>query len=154
MLYDEKGRLIVSIPFAALESLPDILYQLSQLSDPDEDAILAWDDSAGTFVFQPAGSANDQIFHGYVDSSASAEDVPSGWSVTNPATGNYVVTHNLGLSSPYTDLRVVATPVEGEDTGVRPTIIDLGANSFDVHIDSDAGDANLAFFFIAILKGA
>lgn len=149
--YDEKGHLVVRIPWSAIGSFPNLVEELAQVTDPGEDGYLAWDDSASEFVFQPVQNANQRVFHGYVDSSASAEDVPSGWSVTNPSTGNYVVTHNLDLSTT-TDLRVVVTIIEGENTSVRPTITDIGADSFDVHIDNDVGDADRAFFFIAILK--
>lgn len=152
--YDDKGRLYLRVPWSAVDSVPALFELLSLLSDPGEDGILAWDDSAGDFVFVPAQSANDQVFHGWVDSSApGSSDLPSGWSCASGATGNFVITHNLDLST-ITDLRVVATIIEGEDTSVRATITDITKDAFDVHIDNDAGDSDKDFFFMAILKGS
>lgn len=37
-------------------------------------------------------------FTGYVKSSIASTPFPKGWSVTNPTTGNYTITHNLGTA--------------------------------------------------------
>jgi hypothetical protein len=124
---------------------------VGNLTDPGEDAVLVWDDSADEFIFQTLGDfIQDQtgLFHGYVDASVAAEVLPTGWTVTNPATGNYVITHNLNLAAA-TDLHVVVTPIEAENTGVRPSIIDLTVDAFEVMMDNDVGDSNYGFFFIA-----
>jgi hypothetical protein len=150
--YDSGGKRIVSVPFSALGSLPGLLFEFTQVADPGEDAVLIWDDSANEFILQPLDDfIQDQtgLFHGYVDASVAAEVLPTGWTVTNPATGNYVITHNLNLSAA-TDLHVVVTPIEAENTSVRPNIIDLTVDSFEVMMDNDVGDANYGFFFIAV----
>lgn len=69
----------------------------------------------------------------------------AGWTVTHVSTGNYRITHNLGLASPW--LYVVATP------WIPPavsTVLQLNGNFFVVSIVDDTGtNVDAAFTFHA-----
>lgn len=152
--YDSSGRRVISTPFSSIDSLPALLDLLANLVDPDEDALLAWDDSEGEFIFVPVPSVDQfQLFSGFVNSAADAEEVPSGWSVTNDSTGVYTVTHGLGLSNT-NNLRVAITLIDATNTSVRASITDRSTDSFEVTIDDDIGNADQDFFFIAQRAGA
>ncbi len=88
-------------------------------------------------------------FGGYCDASAAAENVPSGWSITNPSTGNYTVTHNLGLSLT-TDLGIGVALFNG--TYLRVWVTSLGTNSFGVRVQQTGGsNVNDEWLFSAVL---
>lgn len=95
-----------------------------------------------------AGSVNT-VYSGYVDSGATAEQVPAGWSVANTGTGLYTVTHNLGLASG-NDLSVALTLIRAVADDTYINVIARNANDFTLGIvDSGSGATDSAFFFIA-----
>ena len=91
------------------------------------------------------------VYAGYVDASVAAEVLPSGWTVSSPGTGRYLITHSLALAA-ITDLSIIVTPIVASSDD-RFAIVDssaLGVNSFEVRIiDVGSGIVNNAFFFLA-----
>lgn len=86
-------------------------------------------------------------YGGHVDSAATAEDVPSGWSASL-ATSTYTVTHSLDLSSA-TDLAISCTPVNVANH--QCNIRTIGTDSFTVQIVQDDGEnVSSAWFFTAV----
>ncbi len=67
--------------------------------------------------------------------------LPDGWSMVNPSTGNYVITHNLG----HTNYAVVVT----SSSVVVPNVYGHSSNTFSVNFRTlAAADANVYFDFI------
>lgn len=84
---------------------------------------------------------SDTVYGGKVVSGASSTPFPSGWSVSNPSTGNYQITHNLG----HTSYSVTITPLQV----AIPNITDHSSNTFSVNFrNSSFTDADSNFFFI------
>lgn len=77
------------------------------------------------------------IYPGYVASDGTGTFVP-GWTSTHPSTGNYTITHNLGL----TDYVVVANATAIISNG-RHISVSKGNNSFSVRI-FEGGSGNAA----------
>ena len=100
----------------------------------------------------PVVQENLQIYSGYVDDSVAVEVLPSGWTVTNPTTGNYTITHNLGLSAPVSDLIVTVTAFDALGVYIAG-LTDRQANTFSVRIADDTGSlSNQDFYFHAIQR--
>lgn len=79
------------------------------------------------------GYVDQRTYAGYVTNTGVIGSVfPIGWSVNHPATGEYVITHNLNNNS-YT---IVATPAKpGSSAGtdaVYGVIVDYSPNSFTI----------------------
>jgi hypothetical protein len=88
----------------------------------------------------------NSVYAGYVVSNAAGTPFPAGWSVTNPSTGNYTVTHNLG----HTDYVVTAT--FRAVTGFIQ-ITSRGTANFVVNCkNASSVDANSDFFFTLVVQ--
>lgn len=101
----------------------------------------------GTFRYR----AVDQPvqYHGYCSgTSISRDNVPS-WSLSNPSTGNYTVTHNLS-SSDYT-VQVTALRASGAGAYVAKVAV-LNTNSFGVIVFDDGGIARDSDFMFLLLE--
>jgi hypothetical protein len=61
----------------------------------------------------------------------SSNAAASGWTVTNPSTGKYTITHSLALSD-VDDLMVQVSVARGANGDSGHTIVNRGANSFEV----------------------
>ncbi len=97
--------------------------------------------STGWHFLQPALTL---VYTGFVSSGAAGTPFPTGWSITNPTTGNYQITHNLGTTA-YT---VVATPYQV----AIPNITSIAANTFNINFrNSSFADANANFAFCLTL---
>ena len=89
---------------------------------------------------------------GYFNAAATTSHLASGWSVAKNSTGNYTVTHNLGLSTPYHQyFYVTGNAVGALDTDSTVlTIYNVGANSFQVLTKTNAsGSADSDVIFHA-----
>lgn len=87
------------------------------------------------------------VFAGFVDAAVAAEVLPSGWTVTRPATGTYTLTHNLGLSD-VNDLSIVVTADEA-----RAEYFSSATNSIGIRLQvSPDTDINADWYFIATLN--
>jgi len=80
---------------------------------------------------------SQKYYAGSWNSNATSTSLPSGWSVTNPGNGEYILTHNLGT----TNYSIVAMP---EDTLVpeRPTTCfyrSKAANTIAIWVGIDSG---------------
>jgi len=144
---------------------------IEALTDPNDDRIMFWDDTAGAMAWLDMGSslavtgttldvvyadieanlstatASLPIYAGYVDSAGTAEVLPSGWTATNDGTGLYTVTHNLGLTA--AQCSVVAN-TNAAGTRSKCDVTSVGTNSFGVDISSDSGYFNDEFWFILV----
>jgi hypothetical protein len=95
------------------------------------------------------GSISGGVFGGCVDSAASAENVPTGWSASRPATGQFTVTHGLALASA-DDIAFTVTQRDQADAGHFFWTV-LGVNSFDVFLrDIDNAAENEGFCFTGV----
>jgi hypothetical protein len=76
----------------------------------------------------------------------SSSVLPGGWTITNPGTGHYTITHNLGTTS----YSVTANSAYGAGGGMI-AIVPI-ANSFDVYVYNETGTAliNATFYFTLI----
>lgn len=83
----------------------------------------------------------DTVYGGRVTSGAAGTPFPTGWSVTNPSTGNYQITHNLGHQS----YAVTVTP----ESIVIPNFTSIANNTFNVNFRNTGGtDTDANFLFI------
>lgn len=89
-------------------------------------------------------------YAGYVDSAATSEQVPAGWSASRSGVGSYTVTHNLGLSSGQ-DLSVTTACIDN-NTLLSANIFNQLANSFDIRLLDSVGLVDSPFHFIAQLN--
>lgn len=171
-----KGLTVV---WGSITGIPARVTELAALGDPGADRVVVWDDSAGNIAYMDpavlpydnsssglaattfqdaidelAAAVPGTIYSGWVDASAlGSSRLPSGWSVSNPSTGQFTITHGLGLS-PVTDLSVVVSvrlSAGGADDRFA-LVSDEAANTFDVRVvDHGAGAVNDDFYFIAVL---
>lgn len=75
--------------------------------------------------------------------SSSGSVLPAGWSITNPSTGNYQVTHNLGYSNYALVLSVHSLAIA--------LISGKGSTTFNVNTKTTAGvDSNTSFDFVLV----
>lgn len=94
-------------------------------------------------------------YAGYVDGAAAAVDLPAGWTCVRNSTGNYTITHNLGLASGL-KLAVAITPnALVSNTGRIDTGAGTTANKFTAttYTSSSGAAADSAFFFVAKTTG-
>lgn len=103
-----------------------------------------WDDfwHNGTETYQ--GMDMPVIYHGFVSSGSIVNDNFVPFSISNPATGRYTITHNFG----HTDYTVQVTPQASTVKNI--TIDTYGTNSFTVRIAnlSDTLENNDFFFTV------
>lgn len=93
---------------------------------------------------RPAASDTRGPWAGSVAAAGSADKLPKGWSSVKNSTGNYTVTHNLGLTA--SDYAVSAVSKAG--TALRVERVVPGANSFDVvTVNTSDAAADCAFMF-------
>ena len=87
-------------------------------------------------------------YGGIVASNGTAVKLLSGWSSSRGGTGQYTVTHNLGLAT--NSYAVTVTPLY--DAGAIPKLDNINANSFDVNIIAQSGGSleDSAFAFILL----
>ena len=89
-------------------------------------------------------------FGGFVDAAATAEVLPSGWTAVKNSSGNYTITHNLGLANA-NDLAISATILDATLFGDQQLLIDsVGVNSFVIETSVLAAPFDQAFMFTAI----
>ena len=102
----------------------------------------------GSGTFPGGGSTPESIgiYHGRVDTSGSADRLPSGWTSTKDAVGEYTVTHNLGTSN-YT---VIPTARSGSDN--IAILADVNSNDFELECYDWGSDTkeDVDFHFILI----
>jgi hypothetical protein len=102
--------------------------------------------------FSASSSSGSTVYGGKVTSAGAASTpFPSGWSVSTPGTGRYVITHNLNT----TDYAVSVTNV-GFFSNVG-AITSIGSNSFEViwyenTVGATWPAANTAFEFILVAQ--
>ena len=101
----------------------------------------------GTFRYR----ATDQPvqYHGYCSSTTISRDNTPTWSLSNPSTGNYTVTHNLSSS----DYTVQLTPLRASGSGARNAkVAVLNTNSFGVITFDENGDPQDSDFMFLLLE--
>ena len=107
--------------------------------------------STGLYVNNVAAVVSPQagkVYSGHVDSAATAEVLPSGWTASNLGTGSFKVTHGLGLS-PTTDLRIGISIAAGS-AGSTVMIVAQNTNDFTYETsNSTPALADRAVTFVA-----
>lgn len=98
-------------------------------------------DASGT------GNAYHLMGYGWIKGDISSTQMPSGWTVSHPGTGQYVITHNLGLVAP--DYMAGAT--SNTAGAVCINVILTSTNTITVDFGSNAGlntavDADFSFW--------
>lgn len=91
------------------------------------------------------------LYHGYASGTSITKDNNS-FTLTNPSTGNYTITHNLGT----TNYNVQLTPYAASGAGAPSAkVSSLSANSFDVITYDETGSAtDFSFYFTLVLNTA
>lgn len=95
-------------------------------------------------------SAEPLVYTGHVGSDGSTgNDLPAGWSAVRAGSGQYTVTHNLGLSSS-TDMHITIEAINA--TGLYDYLAATSTNDFSPRFRTDAGTlTDTPFFFTATL---
>lgn len=110
-----------------------------------------WDDIWNTGIHIYQGFDQPVVHFGYVDSTTpSITQTNSGsWSVSNPSTGVFTITHNMGT----TNYVVLATALRASRTGAYiAKISDRSSNSFTVIIFDDTGTVQDGDFMFAAFE--
>ncbi len=90
-------------------------------------------------ALQSSFDAMERIYSGLVRSNGN-HDVPSGWSVSIDSTGEYTVTHSLGLGAAIDDQFIMCE--RGENAGnVIVVVKSVTANSFTINTYNASGPA-------------
>ncbi len=89
-----------------------------------------------------------RIYHGYV-SGTTLSKTNSSFTIANPATGRYTITHNFGS----TNYVVLATALRATGSGAYSAKVnDLSSNSCEVTIFDDTGAAQASDFMFTIMR--
>lgn len=100
-------------------------------------------------IYQSVVDLQRRDFGGYVSADASFSILPEGWSIETIGMGTRRIIHNLNLESEF-HLSIGIIPVnDGADSSLKPSIHNPTVDSFEVLIDDDAGDYDVAFFLLA-----
>ncbi len=186
-VYDRNGRRIIAALWDEISQIPDRVNEIAVLTDPNALRYVGWNDVANELqllTFDAAdipydnsgsglaatevqaaideiatGSGVGTIFSGHVSLAGTtvSSDLPSGWTVSRPAAGRYVVVHSLGLATD-TDLHITATcdllvfPFARIANVWNPA---LGVNSFEIRTLQDdngggGGALSTPFFFVCV----
>lgn len=85
-----------------------------------------------------------QVYFGHGTAAGAGTRLPSGWSVNRAATGQYVVTHNLGSSAYVLQANTVSPAFVAQ-------LINIGSNSFEIRtFDTDALATDGAWHFVML----
>ena len=88
--------------------------------------------------------AGSTVYAGYIDSAATAEELPTDWTVTRTGNGQYTVTHNLGTTSYAVSLGII-----GSTAIAYITMDSLNANDFKIVTwDSTPTNTDKSFTFL------
>lgn len=93
------------------------------------------------YTFQPILN-----YVGIVESNAVVALFPKGWKLTKTATGQYTITHNLGLSALYTIMVTIHDEGNSASAGVQTPI--TNRNAFVVDTYNSLGAVNNGFHFL------
>ncbi len=131
-----------SAPTYGGKGKPGLVPPHGNVNDYQDEAILSAD-----------GEWKIAVFTGHVDSAATAETVPTGWSVTDDATtGEYTVTHNLGLVDT-SDLSISAAMAVQSNNSRGIWVKSYSANSFTLEVATYGGTGvDDEFFFTCVLQ--
>jgi hypothetical protein len=91
----------------------------------------------------------DTIYRGFVSSAGVGYGLPTGWTATRNGTGDYTVTHNLGLADAR-DLTITLTAHAAVGRNTSLDVFSRTVNSFVVSANEDDLPSDTAFSFIAI----
>lgn len=90
---------------------------------------------------------NRVTYGGYVPSNGTGEIVPSGWTVTNDATGVYTITHGLGLTLGTDNITFSGTSQGGLHV-INAVSSSANAIQVSVRLADGAGNQNANFYFM------
>jgi len=90
-----------------------------------------------------------RIYTGYCSGTTMSKQNVSAFTLTNPSTGNYTLTHNWG-SSNY-NIQVTALRASGSGAYIAK-VATLGTNDFTVIIFDDTGTADNGDFMVAVFR--
>ena len=125
-----------------LQSLSSTVFAADRLpyfTDANTIASATFTSSGRIIISQPSIAAATRaldVYAGRYD--AGSLTFPSGWTVSNPSTGNYTITHNKGNSS-YTVSATAMTP----SFGITVEITSLTSNSFGLRFRHSTTDTNV-----------
>ncbi len=172
----------------AIADIPDRVLEIAALLDPNALRYVGWNDTSNELELLQfdaadipydnttsgltatevqaaidelaAGAGAGTVFSGFVSITGTTvtSDLPSGWTVSRPAAGRYVIVHSLSLAAT-TDLHITATcdilvfPFARIANVWNPA---LGLNSFEIRTLQDdngggGGALSTPFFFICVL---
>lgn len=184
MIFTAKGIVKgLLVDWSQITGIPARVNEIAALGDPGARRFVVWDDAgnqldyldlnAAEVPYDNSGSgltatdvqaAIDEVyaaltasgvFAGFIDaSSLGSSQLPAGWSVANPATGRFAVTHNLGLTNVF-DLSIAPSArLSAGSTDDRYALItNEGTNSFEILVnDVGAGPVNDDSYFLAKLN--
>lgn len=99
-------------------------------------------------VIDSTQKLSQKVFSGHIAAAGTAVSIPTGWSVSKTATGNYLITHNLKTN----DYAVAATPVYTSDRRLTAVLLTKTSTSFKVNtILTGTTDSDEQFTFIVNL---
>lgn len=104
-------------------------------------------------TWQPISIPSGTAFGGWVEAGAFSDNLPAGWTSSEPSSPVIRVTHNLGLADP-TDLAVSVSPdMNGAGDDRYANVVEATADYFDVVVvDQGSGAQPTNIFFTAVLN--
>ena len=185
-VYDRNGRRIIAALWDEISQKPDRINEIAVLTDPNKLQYVGWNDVANELQLLDfdavdipydnsgsglvatnvqdaidelaAASGVGTVFSGFVSlaGTTGTSDLPTGWTVSRPGAGRYVVVHSLSLATD-TDLHITATcDILAFPFARIANVFDsaLTVNSFEIRTLQDdngggGGALSTPFFFVA-----
>lgn len=178
--YDQTGRRTLAMIWEAIANIPDRVMEIVALDDPGELRYVGWnptseqlellefsaadipyDNSSSGLTAENVQEALDEVgtsssdiieFDAWINEAGTTGGsiLPSGWTVSRPATGRYTLTHGFELED-YRRLHVFAFS-QHTDEFMACEYINAAPNFFQIQIGRGAGvAANREFFLYARL---
>ena len=108
-----------------------------------------WKDLHIAGVHKYQGTAQPLVYWGQVSGTTMSPDNTPGWTVANPSTGKYTITHSLS----HTNYAIIAIPVVGAGFAYAAKIEEITTTTAKITIFDDTGIARASDFMFILTEG-
>jgi len=108
-----------------------------------------WKDLHIGGVHKYQGTSQPLVYWGYVSGTVMSPDNTPGWTVTNPSTGKYTISHSLGHSN----YAIIAISLVGAGSAYAAKIEAIADTTAQVTIFDDTGIARASDFMFILTEG-